>query len=472
MADSCSRKATGACSEAEGYTTTASGQASHAEGWMTAASGVASHAEGVSTVAEANASHSEGNGSRTTGFAAHAEGNGSIAEGFAAHSEGYFSRAQGKYSHAEGDVNTAVGYASHAEGSGCNAEGAASHAEGFLTIARGQHSHTEGAGTLAEGFAAHAEGEVTDATERGAHAEGIFSKARALAAHAEGNWTRAFGSCSHTEGSFTTTEGACAHAEGLQTKASGNYAHAEGANTTADADYSHAGGRNTDTGGFEGAFIIGRYASAQYPYSFHLGNGMENGPSRNVVILDQEGNVRIEGTVISGSADYAVMFETTDGMPIEPGYWVTLEGEKIRKADAGDRYVLGIVSSSPAVLGDAADLRWKNMFLTDVWGRVLYEESDVPEQRDPEGNVVIPAGRRIHPVLHPSYDPRQVYIPRMQRPEWAAVGLLGKLLARDDGTCVPGGYCRPGERGVATASEKGYRVLKRVGPNQILVLVR
>jgi len=53
-----------------------------------------------------------------------------------------------------------------------------------------------------------------------------------------------------------------------------------------------------------------------------------------------------------------------------------------------------------------------------------------------------------------------------------AVGLVGKILVRDDGTCQVGGYCKPNNEGVATASENGYRVMKRTGQNQVLVLVK
>jgi hypothetical protein len=60
----------------------------------------------------------------------------------------------------------------------------------------------------------------------------------------------------------------------------------------------------------------------------------------------------------------------------------------------------------------------------------------------------------------------------MKRPEWVAVGMLGKLLVRDDGTCKPGEYCISNNEGIATASDKGYRVIKRTGPNQVLVVFK
>lgn len=52
------------------------------------------------------------------------------------------------------------------------------------------------------------------------------------------------------------------------------------------------------------------------------------------------------------------------------------------------------------------------------------------------------------------------------------VGLIGKILVRDDGTCQVNSYCRPNNEGIATATTNGYRVMKRTGPNQILILFR
>ena len=83
-----------------------------------------------------------------------------------------------------------------------------------------------------------------------------------------------------------------------------------------------------------------------------------------------------------------------------------------------------------------------------------------------------PPLQKREPILNPEWDSSKKYIPRLKRPEWVAVGLVGKILVRDDGTCQVGGYCKPNNEGVATASENGYRVMKRTGQNQVLVLVK
>jgi hypothetical protein len=179
--------------------------------------------------------------------------------------------------------------------------------------------------------------------------------------------------------------------------------------------------------------------------------------------------------VLAGAqADYAEMFETVDGKSIDAGYFVTLDGEgdKIRKATADDDYILGVVSATPAMIADASDLRWHNLFVKDEWGRVQYHEAVVPEIKDNEGRVIQPSFTKTEPILNPKWDSSQEYIPRLQRPEWVPVGLLGKLLVRDDGTCQPKGYCKPNNEGIATAADHGYRVMKRTGPNQVLVLIK
>jgi hypothetical protein len=178
--------------------------------------------------------------------------------------------------------------------------------------------------------------------------------------------------------------------------------------------------------------------------------------------------------VLAGAqADYAEMFETNDGSLIDVGYFVTFDGasDKLRKATAADNYIIGVVSATPAMVADASDLRWHNLFVTDEWDRVQYHEVVVPETKDEEGNVVSPQFTKKEPILNPAYDPSKQYVSRMERPEWVAVGLVGKLLVRDDGSCQVGGYCSSNDEGIATASENGYRVMKRTGTNQVLVLL-
>ncbi|KUP21963.1 hypothetical protein AWJ19_05985 [Paenibacillus sp. DMB5] len=379
-----------------------------------------------------------------------------MAAGAEAHAEGNATQAWGDYSHTEGlSTSTQAGGAgAHAEGEGNSAAGRASHAEGGGTdplgnpapnFAGGAGSHAEGVGTTSLGFASHAEGGTLDITAAsGPVALGDFS-------HAEGQSTTASGTASHAEGLQTTASGPSAHAEGVSTLASGLYAHAEGASTTADGQASHAEGfmtqafganshaegeNTTVTPGHPGSHIMGQNGSTRFAYSWHLAGGLDVGPSLNSAVIEgATGNLYLDGTVISpAAADYAEMFETSDGQALEPGYFVTFDGasEKIRKANAEDDYILGVVSGRPAILADASDLRWHKLFVMDEWDRIQYQEVEVPEVRDTEGNVVRAASSKTEPVLNPEWNAAEEYIPRIERDEWVAVGVIGKLLVRDD----------------------------------------
>ncbi|WP_332699102.1 peptidase G2 autoproteolytic cleavage domain-containing protein [Halalkalibacter lacteus] len=482
--------ASGARSHAEGQGTTASGNDSHAEGNTTTAGGNASHAEGRDTQAFGENSHVEGRNTTTgdagdpsQGLNAHAEGEGNTATGRASHAEGGAvdqfgdpapTLASGDSSHAEGVGTTASGFATHAEGTSTTASGTASHAEGNSTTASGPHSHAEGTSTTASGNASHAEGISNTASGNFSHTEGVNTAASGEASHAEGLGTIASGRDSHAEGIFTTASGFDSHAEGIVTIASGSASHAEGAFTTASGNASHAEGFGTNTAGFDGAHIMGQFGDAEEEHSWFIGNGTDDdNRALGAKWLASSGNMFIDGTFVSGGADYAEMFETADGNSINVGYFVTFDGanDKIRKANKDDTYIVGVTSTSPGLIGDSGEMRWKDKFVTDKWGRVQRHEVTVPAQTDKTGNVIIAERKEIQPILNPDWDPKIEYVSRLKRPEWVTVGLLGKVLVRDDGSCQVGGYCRPNDEGIATTSSEGYRVMMRTEPDQILVLL-
>ncbi|PDY86777.1 peptidase G2 autoproteolytic cleavage domain-containing protein [Bacillus toyonensis] len=449
------------------------GPYAHEEGQSTVASGQAAHSEGRETVAKGFASHAEGDFSLASGPAAHAEGY-SLAKGSSSHSEGRDTMAEGNYSHAEGQETAAKAIRAHAEGGYTVASAEASHAEGSLSSAKGIASHTEGGTTIASGVASHAEGQRTNAEGLAAHAEGEATIASKEASHAEGEGTQALSIASHAEGKDTTANFIYSHAEGLNTTASGLASHAEGFGTKANGFFSHAEGRGTSTNNLSGAHIMGNFGNATDSLSWHLANGTNNTNQSLAAKILNNGTGIADNGWVTGNADYAEMFETVDEQLIDVGYFVTFDGEsdKIRKANATDDYILGIVSANPAILADSGELRWKNKYVTDRWGKIQYHEAVIPAETDKDGNLTIPEHTEIQPILNPDWDHTREYIPRSMRTEWAAIGLLGKLPVRDDGTCKPGKYCIPNDEGIATYSNKGYRVMKRTGPNQIWVLIK
>jgi hypothetical protein len=176
-------------------------------------------------------------------------------------------------------------------------------------------------------------------------------------------------------------------------------------------------------------------------------------------------------TFSANGADYAEYFEWKDGnIEYEDriGYAVTLDGNKIIKANSNDE-VLGIISGNYSFLGDNPEWEWQGKYLKDNFGRTIYEE--VEEFDDETGEFI---GMTKQPKINPDYDESQQYIRRSERPEWDVVGMLGKIHARDDGTCELNKYAKVKENGILTSSDEktNMRVLSRVSDNVIIVLLK
>ena len=510
-----STTASGTNSHAEGYGTTASGSYSHAEGFYPEASGSYSHAEGRYTIASEKNSHAEGNYTTASGENSHAEGgnigtNGSnlgnitidssdipdlgsetitikgpVAYGTQSHAEGTQTLAYGYSSHAEGRDTTASGDYSHAEGYYTKASGDYSHAEGYYAEASGKYSHAEGYNTIASGDYSHAEGYYAEASGKYSHAEGYRTTASGTSSHAEGYNTIASGEySSHAEGRDTTASGYYSHAEGYGTEASGNNSHAEGSYTEASGSNSHAEGYYTTANTHQ--HVGGRYnSSTTGPTStsttgsiFVLGKGTSNSARSNAFRIATTGAVYGNGAYNTSGADYAEYFEwkdkNTDNQD-RVGLFVTLDGEHIRLANSDDDYILGVVSATPSIVGDSyfGD-NWHGMYETDIFGRPIIETVHVEEYIDEETGETVPAHDEDRWVLNPEWNHEQEYKAREDRSEWSAIGMLGKLIVIDDGTCEVNGYCKVADNGIATKSDdkSGYRVMARLDDTHIKILFR
>lgn len=344
------------------------------------------------------------------------------------------------------------------------AAGAWSTAFGCKTQAIGNYSITNGWWTRADGQCAVASGLLSVASGHFTHAEGTRTVASINNAHSEGDMTKASGRQSHSEGQSTVSSGFCSHSEGSATTSSGYYSHAEGWGTIAK-------GKNQTA--------MGKYNIGDTSSLLIVGKGSKATPS-NALTLNSSGNLWVAGTVTSTGADYAEYFEWFDGNPDAEdriGLVVTLDGDKIRIANRGDD-IVGIVSGTAMVLGDNAEHEWKDKYLTDIYGRIIYDDpvEEFAEYVDyVTGEVVREStGFQIYPKLNPDYDPEQEYINRANRKEWDAIGLLGKLHANDDGTCIVGGYAEVTNGGVLTASSEktNMRVMKRITDSIVLVLLK
>ncbi len=494
-----------------------------------------------------NGTVAEGNSNTTaSGNYSHAEGRATTASGDGSHAEGANTTASGNYSHAEGFYSTANGHYSHAEGYGCIADGAyGAHANGMSTVASsygnvlfiksisgktitidssGKYQSVSEIKAILAQFIANQEIYVIDTYYvNSSYTKYTISSVNTTnctitvdrdlptsnfapwmvvnlnvrytkgfyQTYAEGSFCVSIGNESHAEGHKTVARGSKSHAEGESTVAYGNISHAEGYRTQAIGSYSHASG--LDTIAYESNdFVMGQYnknvpttGSLNLSNYLTIGNGSSSARS-NCFRVTHANGIFANAAYKTSGADYAELFQWFDDNPENEdrvGLFVTLDGEKIRLAEAEDDYILGVVSACPSVLGDVYDDQWKGMYEIDIYGRPVLEEVEVPvetiEVPDPENpeqmitKVICEAHTEIRQKLNPDYDPTQEYIPRSERPEWDAVGMLGKLVLIDDGTCEVNGWCSVGNGGIATNSEKQtkFRVMTRLDATHIKIMI-
>lgn len=329
-------------------------------------------------------------------------------------------------------------------------------AEGNYTYAIGQYSHCEGSDTVARAFATHAEGMASRAESAYSHAEGYSCITSGNYSHAEGNNSRTGAFYAHAEGNYTEATAPSAHSEGLNTKA-GNYA-------------SHAGGKyNSD---------MAQDASEESNAgdAFAIGNGTSSTGNSNCFRINYSGEVYALSEFNSTGADYAEYFEWEDGNAEHEdrvGYFVTVQNGKIKKAEKGD-YILGIVSGNPCIIGNA-DENWLGRWEHDDFERFVKEPVDTP-MLDDDGNETGEISHGWRYKLNPAYDKTRPYVQRKDRQEWDAVGMLGVLAVRDNGSCEVNGFCTVNDDGMATKAETNgencWRVISRVSGSVVKVVFR
>ena len=211
-----------------------------------------------------------------------------------------------------------------------------------------------------------------------------------------------------------------------------------------------------DTGGGWGTFWAGN-SGAAYRRDTNDNNPNEyvmvGGGSKRFTFDLDNGHAYFDANLSQSNYDYAEYFEWEDGNPDNEdrrGYSVVLRtGGKITKATSDDEptNIIGIVSGTSSVIGDAACYDWQGKYEVDEWGTRVTDEvyqltwtteegknHSYDEDRVPEG-VTVPddVSRRLHnrERIRPEYDASHVYIPRDKRKEWCPVGLLGKVRLRD-----------------------------------------
>ena len=198
--------------------------------------------------------------------------------------------------------------------------------------------------------------------------------------------------------------------------------------------------------------------------------------------VQADGTCQADDTDNLANADYAETFEWTDGNTSNQerrGMTVILDGEKVKLATDSDNKddIIGVVSPNPAVLGDSASLGWHGRYKKDVYGTPIRKPQEwlvwkkeytyvdgvktlcaQPDPTNPKtlepadvervkvediekfkAKNLIPDFAITNNIRYTSYakdidtttyDPTKAYIPRKDRKEWDAIGMVGKLIVR------------------------------------------
>ena len=350
------------------------------------------------------------------------------------------------------------------------------------------------------GSYSNAEGFYTEAVGDYSHAEGYRTTSSATSSHAEGFCTTASDGASHAEGCETIASGYCSHAEGYESKARGKSSHAEGFYTTANGVGSHSEGYCTLACAGE-VYTITEFNNTNKTITLNKVSGLSAGDSLYIKIINSD---TINNVLISEINELIVTLNTVSNITSNWRYVVKYSDSLFNNSHAEgsdsiasgysshEDYILGVVSVNPSVIGDNYADDWSGKYVTDEWGRIQYHNVVVPatyrtvhhaavyeENTDKiitdtyDEEVVINEERTDYvPKINPDWDSSKEYISREKRKEWSAVGMIGKLLVRDDGTCQVNGFCKPNDAGIATTAITGYRVMKRVCENIVQILIK
>ena len=416
-----------------------------------------------------------------------------------------YATAVGHYNTLNGSYGSAIGYQNTVNGSGCaygnsckaesrgSAFGYSAKGYGYYSIALGTYAETGsydyvnntasgGNSAVALGYNAKATADFATALGYSAEATNQYATALGYDATASGQYSAALTPYASASGNYST-------AIGFSAAATGEHSFSIGTGTSALIGVTAMGHYNTSYGGS---------TSGTTGTALVIGNGTSSSRS-NACRITFAGQVIGKAAYSSSGADYAEYFEWKDGnlnKEDRVGYFVTMDGEKIRIAKEGD-YLLGVISGYPAVLGNN-DMEWHGYYVLDEFNRPIkkkyteiktheifnedhgYSEEEldnmtIEERKKATTKIVEEEIEYEGFVINPDFDPNKEYIHRADRPEWDAVGMMGVLAVYDDGTCEVNGFCKCNNEGIATACERGYdsyRVIKRVNDHIVNIIFK
>lgn len=191
-------------------------------------------------------------------------------------------------------------------------------------------------------------------------------------------------------------------------------------------------------------------------------NAAPSPANRSIHLFGDGGNIQIAGSLTSSHtfSDFAEMFPNGTGVEIPLGTLVTEDAGAVRPAGPGDE-IAGVVTATAVVTAGDTPFAWQGRYLSDEWGRPLYDTAPDP---DHVGDGPAPLIERRKE--NPAWNPDAPQIPRSERPaSWTRVGLLGQVFTRVAADVVPGDRLSGVEGiGVRSTSRTGLRCMTITQP--------
>lgn len=186
---------------------------------------------------------------------------------------------------------------------------------------------------------------------------------------------------------------------------------------------------------------------------------------------------------------YSEMYEWSNVSNRNFGIFVQFDKRNPNKIEpyTGDGVLLGVSTICSVLESDDPD-NWKYAYIVNEVGDFYLKEETLAvgikdyDQDEEMSFIKTQPWKHYVKVEVDGYDSSKKYVRRSDRAEWVRVNVLGKVIVRDNGECVPGQFCEPvvGTKdkefvGTAKTAEKDsklpkFYVLERLSSNSILIL--
>lgn len=161
------------------------------------------------------------------------------------------------------------------------------------------------------------------------------------------------------------------------------------------------------------------------------------------------------------------------------------KANKIVLAGTNNNPVVGVTTVNSAIDSDDPK-QWKYAYMCNEYGDLYLRKEKLAvgqkiyDQYLEMNYIKTQPWEHFIPIPNQHWRQGQNYTKRSVRQEWAKVNMLGKVIVKDDGKCIPGKYCMPYQGklkqlfGTAVEATEDattkYYVLERISENTILIL--